>query len=320
MLHLQPPTQVICLITGIFLLASCGGGGGSTGTATPPATEVKVVTSEPVVTPVVVTPVQPVTGTAMGAGGLQTIALAAATDQHGFIQKGEGVFAGDYIGKLDSLGNSAGWDGAVTAGIASGGAIGYYQDDLLGTSTQTFEQNGWVAGNKDNAGGVGNFFRYVLLKKPAATYANSYMGVYANATNNGYVDVSTYSSIKFKLWGPAEMYQQPNLSPVVELILTGPKVAGCTATGSGGTEITKNLTANLKIGAASGYTVSLAGWTVKGVCGTDTSATAVQAVLSKLSRFVANIPSSSFNFTNATGSDPSLFPTGVNLGPIALIK
>ena len=61
------------------------------------------------------------------------------------------------------------------------------------------------------------------------------------------------------------MYEQANFNPVVEVVLAGPKVAGCAATGSGGTEITQNLTANLKTGAASAYKMLLWGFTVKGV-------------------------------------------------------
>ena len=258
----------------------------------------------------------------MGSGGPQALPLAVSNDQHAFIFTGDGVFAGDYIGKLDANGNHAGWDNASTNGIAKNGNIGYFQDALLsGASSQIVETggNGWVTGNIDNPGGVGGFFRYFILRAPAATFANSYMGLYANAPNNGTVDVSTYGNIKFKLWGPAEMYQL-SFSPTVQVILTGPKVAGCTATGSGGTEIIKNLVANQKIGAGSSYTMSLAGWTVNGVCGTDTNATAVNTVLSKLARVVVNVPGTSFNFTHAAPGDSTIFATGVNLGPIAFTK
>lgn len=259
----------------------------------------------------------------MGSAGPQTLPLAASGDQHGFIATGDGVFAGDYIGKLDANGNHAGWENASTNGIAKNGNIGYFQDALLsGTSSQIVETggNGWVTGNIDNPGGVGNFFRYFILRAPASTFANSYMGLYVNAPNNGTVDVSTYGNIKFKLWGPAEMYQNGNFNPTVQVILVGPKVEGCTATGSGGTEITKNLLANQKIGAGSSYTMSLAGWTVNGVCGADTNATAVNTVLSKLARVVVNVPGSSFNFTNAAPGDATIYATGVNLGPIAFTK
>jgi hypothetical protein len=112
------------------------------------------------------------------------------------------------------------------------------------------------------------------------------------------------------------MYEQSNFTPMVEMILTGPKVAGCTATGSGGTEISKTFPANLKIGAGSAYKLSLNGWTVKGLCGTDTSQTASASVLGALARVVVNLPGSSFNFTNANTGTPVSYSTGVNLGPI----
>jgi hypothetical protein len=93
-------------------------------------------------------------------------------------------------------------------------------------------------------------------------------------------------------------------------------VAGCTATGSGGTEISKNVTANLKIGAGSAYKVGLAGFTVKGVCGSDTSGTAVASVLSNLARVAFTVPASSFNFVNANPGTPVSYSSGINLGPI----
>ena len=257
----------------------------------------------------------------MGSAGPQTLPIAQSNDQHAFIMTGNAVFAGDYIGELDANNNHAGWTGARTAGIARNGNIGFFQDALITTGGgQVAEVNGWITGNIDNPGGVGNFFRYALLRGPASTFANSYMGLYVNAPNNGTVNVSSYGNMKFKLWGPAEMYQQSNLNPVVEIILAGPKVTGCTNTGSGGTEISKNITASQKIGAGSSYTTSLAGWTVKGVCGSDTNATAASTVLANLARFVVNVPGSSFNFTNPTGGDPTLFATGVNLGPIAFTQ
>ena len=143
------------------------------------------------------------------------------------------------------------------------------------------------------------------------------LGLFANAPNNGTVDVSSYGSIKFRLWGPAEMYQDNSFSPTLEMKLTGPKITGCTATGSGATEIKKTFVANQKIGAASTYTLSLAGWTVVGACGTDTTGTAVASVLSKLAQVVVTVPGTSFNFTHANvGGTQTTFTTGLNLGPI----
>ena len=189
----------------------------------------------------------------------------------------------------------------------------------MDSSAQKTDAGGWVASNVDNPGGIANIFKYYTFTGPASTFAASYMGLYVNAPNNGKVNVSTYANIKLRAWGPAGMYQQSNLNPTLELILTGPLVTGCSATGSGGTEISKMFVANQKIGAASEYKVSLAGtWTVKGVCGTDTSSSAVASVLSGLARVVVNVPASSFNFTNANAStSPAAYSTGVNLGPIS---
>lgn len=251
----------------------------------------------------------------MGSGGAVTLPVATAGDAVGFVLAGDGVFASDYVGAMDTNNLHASWTNAVTSG---NGNIGYFNDPAMSTATVKLDENGWIASGLDNPGGIGNFFRYFVFTGTAAPFANSYMGMFANSPNNGTVDVSTYGNIKLKLWGPAEMYQQSNFNPTVELILTGPKVAGCTATGSGGTEISKTFVANQKIGAGSSYKIPLAAWTVKGVCGSDSNATAVSAVLGSLARVVVNVPGSSFNFTNASAnSSPAAYATGVNLGPIA---
>jgi hypothetical protein len=252
----------------------------------------------------------------MGSGGPVTIPVATASDAFGFILTNDAIFAGDYIGPIDANGKRAMLAGATTTGAASNGNIGFYNDNLLSTSSQKLEEGGWVVGSIDNPGGVPNFFRYFVLNGPGSTFSSSFMGLFVNAPNNGTVNVSTYGNVKFKLWGPAEMYQQSNLNPTVEMIFAGPKVAGCTTTGSGGTEISKTFVANQKIGAGSSYKIPLAAWTVKGVCGSDTTATAVASVLSKLARVVFNVPASSFNFVNANpGATPS-YSSGINLGPI----
>jgi hypothetical protein len=253
---------------------------------------------------------------AAGSAGPVTLPLLTASYLGDFGSAGNGVFAGDYAGGVDANGNHATWATGTSRGVASNGNIGYFQDNTLSTSAQKLEENGWIAGLIDNAGGVPSFFRYFILTAPASTFTNSYMGLFANAPNNGTVDVSGFGSIKFRLWGPAEMYQG-SFSPTLEMKLTGPKVAACTATGSGATEIRKTFVANQKIGAASTYTLSLAGWTVAGLCGSDTNATAVASVLSKLAQVVVTVPGSSFNFTvaNAGGTTTS-YTTGLNLGPI----
>lgn len=247
-----------------------------------------------------------------------TLPLLTAALFGDFAGPGDGLFAGDYIGPVDANGNHAQWASATTNGAARNGNIGYFQDSALSTSPQKQEENGWVAGLTDNPLGVPSFFRYVILTAPASGFTNSYMGLYANAPNNGTVDVSSFGAIKFRLWGPAEMYQTAGLNPTLEMKLTGPQVAGCTATGSGATEIRKTFVADQKIGAASTYKLSLAGWSVVGVCGSDTNATAVASVLARLAQVVVTVPGTSFNFTKAnTGGTQVTFATGVNLGPIA---
>ncbi|MDO9073077.1 MAG: hypothetical protein Q7U73_07410 [Rubrivivax sp.] len=254
-------------------------------------------------------------GADMGAGGPQTLVLGTG-DSKGIFAAGEGIFAFDYRGSLDSLGNFAAWPGGRSDGTPGCGTIGYFNDTAMSTSPQKLDEGGWIVGTSLDPGGTPNFFRYFVLTAPSSTFSSSYMGLFANAPNNGTLDVSSFGSIKFRLWGPAEMYQQSNLNPVLEMVLSGPKVAGCTATGSGGTEIARNVTANLKIGADSAYKVGLAGFTVKGVCGTDSNATAVASVLSKLSRVAFTVPASSFNFVNANpGAAPS-YSSGLTLGPI----
>ncbi|MEY2688065.1 MAG: hypothetical protein RL375_2263 [Pseudomonadota bacterium] len=251
----------------------------------------------------------------MGSRGPQTLVLSTG-DSKGIFTAGEGIFAFDYKGGLDAIGNFASYTGGHSDGTPGGGTIGYFNDTAMSTSGQKLDEGGWIVGTSLDAGGTPNFFRYFVLLKPEPAFASSYIGVFANAPNDGTVDVSAFGSIKFRLWGPAEMYQQANLNPVLEMVLSGPKVAGCTTTGSGGTEIAKNLTANLKIGAGSAYKVGLAGFTVKGVCGTDTNATAVASVLSKLARVAFTVPASSFNWVNGNPGATTSYSSGVNLGPI----
>jgi hypothetical protein len=288
-IKLEPNVAGTLFVDNIYFSGTASGGGGAGNTCT--------------------------AGLEMGAGGAQTLALSAG-DSKGIFAAGEGIFAFDYKGSLDAQGNYAAWPTGRSDGTPSCGDIGYFNDSAMSNSAQKLDEGGWIVGTSLDPGGTPNFFRYFVLLKPETAFASSYIGLYANAPNNGTLDVSAFGSIKFRLWGPAEMYQQANLNPVVEMVLSGPKVAGCTATGSGGTEIAKNVTANLKIGAGSAYKVGLAGFTVKGLCGADTNGTAVASVLSKLSRVAFTVPASSFNFLNANpGATPS-YSSGINLGPI----
>jgi hypothetical protein len=277
----------------IKVLAAAGGGGGGT---TPP-------------------------GADMGSGGPQTLTVATGDVKTGdggntMFVAGEGLFSVNVVGSAEPNPphNLAAWPNAKTANFASitgisGGDIGYFQDDVnLSTSSQKVSEGGWVAGTALAPLGVPNFFRFFELKGPVSN--DAYMGLYVNAPNNGTVNVSSFSKIKVKVWGPAPMFLQANLNPVLEVTLTGPKVAGCT-TGSGGSEITQNLTADQKNGAGGFYTLPLSGFTVKGLCGGDSGAA---DVLAKLARVVVTVPGTSFNYTNIDGNGN--FQTGLNLGPV----
>ncbi len=259
----------------------------------------------------------------MGAGGTQALTVATADVKTGdggntMFVAGEGLFAVNYVGSAETTApfNLAAWPGAKTTNFTgvtgvAGGSIGYFQDDAnLSSSTQKVDELGWVAGTALSPNGVPSFFRVFVLKGAVASTA--YMGLYVNAPNNGTVDTSSFSKIKFKVWGPAPMFERANFNPVLEMTLTGPKVAGCT-TGSGGTEITQTFTANRKDGAGGFYTLPFNGFTVKGLCGTDTNANAVANVRANLARVVVVVPGTSFNYTNLDGGN---YATGVNLGPV----
>jgi hypothetical protein len=274
----------------IKLLAAAGGGGGNT------------------------TP-----GAEMGAGGPQTLTVATGDVKTGdggntMFVAGEGLFSVNYVGSAEATPpfNLAAWPNAKTANFGSvtgiaGGDIGYFQDDVnLSNSSQKVDEGGWIAGTAIAPNGVPNFFRYFVLKGPVSN--DAYMGTYVNAPNNGTVNVSSFSKIKIKVWGPGPMFER-SFNPELQITLTGPKVAGCT-TGSGGSEISQNLTANLKNGAGGFYTLPLSGFTVKGLCGSDSSAA---NVLANLARVVVTVPGTSFNRTEISDGN---YTTGVNLGPI----
>jgi hypothetical protein len=276
----------------------------------------------------------------MGSGGAQTMTMYPASGAPAcglpaqplcLFATGDYIFAGDYKGGVEALtGRFATFVGAQTVAPAvfpsalAGGAIGHYNDPAIDTSPQKLAAEGWVTGTASDYAGSPNFFYQYVLTKPAATFASSYMGVYVNAPQNGTVDVSARSNMKLRIWGPGQMYQNNiptsaymSLNPALNLTLAGPKIAGC-ASGSGGSEITKNLTAISTIGGATEYTVSLAGWTLVGAgCGGDASAA---DVLKHVARVVVNVPGTSFNFTNPNGTagvDATAYATGVNIGAIS---
>jgi hypothetical protein len=296
-IKLEPNAAGTLYVDNIYFWGTPGGGGGGTGCAD------------------------------AGCGGPQTLAIATGnvrTPNGGitFFVANEGIFAIDYEGSAEPNPpfNRAGWPGARTVNYpgvtnAAGGSIGYFQDDAtLTNSSQKVEEGGYVSGSILDANGAPNFFRYFIMRGPAFT--NSYMGLFVNAANNGTVDVSAFSRIKFRLWGPRSMYELSYSPAGIEVTLAGPRVPGCT-TGSGGTEIAQTFTADQKIGAASEYRLPMSGFTVKGVCGTDTNATAVASVRSRLASVIVTVPGTAFNFTLAEPStNPPVYAIGMNLSVI----
>jgi hypothetical protein len=256
---------------------------------------------------------------AMGSAGPQAMPVEVTNDLHDFISAGDAVFSSDYIGTLDGNNRHAAWANASTRGVAQNGNIGFFQDPLLDIgSSQIVTSTGWVSGRIDGPASVPNFFRVFVFKKPAATFAASYMGLYVNAPNNGTVNAIGFDRIKFKLWGPAEMYQK-TLSPVIQIILSGPKVQGC-QTLSEGTELIQDFTADQKFGAGSKYMLSLSNFRVNGLCGNDTQQTALVNVLSQLARVSVKVNGNNFNFQEPLPNDTSQFATGINFGGIAFTQ
>lgn len=252
----------------------------------------------------------------MGSGGAQTMPREVTNDLHDFISAGDAVFAADYIGTLDGNNRHASWVNASSRGVAQNGNIGFFQDALLdGPNAQITTTTGWVSGRIDGPASVPNFFRVFVFKQPANIFSNSYLGMYVNAPNNGHIDARSFGGIKFKLWGPAEMYQK-SFSPNLQMILSGPRIQGCT-TLSGGTELIQDFSANQKFGAGSTYQLALVNFRVNGLCGNDTNETAITNVLSQLARVAVKVSGDNFNFQEPLPSDSSQFATGINFGGVA---
>jgi hypothetical protein len=256
----------------------------------------------------------------MGSAGPQSMPIEVTNDLHDFISAGDAVFASDFIGTLDGNKRHAAWTNAATRGVASNGNIGFFQDPLLDVGgSQIVTSTGWVSGKIDGPASVANFFRVFVFRNPASFFSGSYIGLYVNARNNGTVDATNYKNIRFKLWGPAEMYQKSYV-PALQIILSGPKVQGCATTQSGGTELVLDFSATQKLGAGSSYSLPLDAFRVNGLCGTDTNANASSRVLSQLARVSMKVPGSSFNFQEPLPNDATQFATGINLGSIAFSR
>ena len=204
-----------------------------------------------------------------------------------------GDFAVDYVGDLFT----------PSAKTSGGGDIGFFFDPRL-TAAQSYDYAG-VAGAAQDPGGVHNFYYGKGLTGMAIT--NAYMGAFVKAPNNGTVDVSTYTNLKVRVWGPDQLFRAGTF-PALTVVLQGPPVAGC-GSNSGASEISRTFN-TITQGAASEYTLPLNSFTMKFSCNGQT----VAQVLQSISQF--NILLEGTNIQYVNDQPGSAYGNGLNIGPI----
>ena len=208
-----------------------------------------------------------------------------------------GIYADDYVGALPATSKSA-----------QGGDVGFFFDPrfVLGT-TATYDFGG-VVGAAQDPQGVHNFFYGLGLNAPAIT--DAFFGGFVNAPGNGTVNVATFTNIRLRFWGPAELFEQ-SFTPAIQVVLAGPTVGGC-GSNSGRSEIQTIINAAQKIGAGSLYTLPLNGFTLKFACSGETTVAQVLANIAQvnISLIGANIQ---YVIKDPNGT---AYPNGLNIGPI----
>ncbi len=209
-----------------------------------------------------------------------------------------GIFAAEYSGNLAVAGS---------AKSNLGGEIGFYfAPELFNTKAYDFGGIGTLA---ENPGGVPNFYFGFGLKPPAIT--NAYFGAYVNAPGNGTVDVSGFTNLRANFWGPQEAFEK-SFTPQVTVLLTGPAVAGCSASPSGRSYVQTTVPA-LKIGAASSYAIPLSSFTLQVACSGETT---VAQVLKNVAQVHYQLNATSIQYTVPDVSTPAAYPNGLNVGPV----
>ncbi len=207
-----------------------------------------------------------------------------------------GIFANDYTGDL-----------FVNARSAQGGDIGVFFDPRLPTAAAApgYEYAG-VAGNAQNPGGVPNFYQGFGLRGTPIT--DAYYGAFVKSPANGVVDVSGYTSLKLRVWGPDQLFQA-NSFPRLRVVLQTPAVTGCTSN-SGGSELTASFQTTTQ-GAASEYTLALSGFTVQVACSGETAA----QILANIAQLNILLEGTNIQYRNNQPGDA--FGNGLNVGPIS---
>jgi hypothetical protein len=205
-----------------------------------------------------------------------------------------GGFALDFLGDLFT----------PTAKTSAGGDFGFFFDPRL-TAAQAYDYAG-VAGAAQDPGGVHNFYYGKGLNGPAIT--DAYMGAFVKAPNNGTVDVSTFTNLKLRVWGPDQLFQAGTF-PALTVVLQGPPVAGC-GSNSGASEISRTFN-TVTQGAASEYTLPLSSFTMKFSCNGQT----IAQVLQSIAQF--NILLEGTNIQYVNNQPGNAYGNGLNIGPIS---
>jgi Bacterial Ig-like domain len=208
-----------------------------------------------------------------------------------------GIFSAEYSGNLAIAGS---------AKSNLGGDVGFYFDPRL-ASTKLYDFGGFGT-LAENPGGVPNFYYGLGLNKPAIT--DAYFGAFVNSPGNAAVDVSGFTNVLLKFWGPAELFEK-GFTPAVRILLTGPVVSGC-GSDSGRSEIQATVN-GLKIGAGSSYSLPLSSFTTKFACSGETSAA---QVLSKVAQVHFQLVNANIQYSVADTGTPVAYPNGLNIGPI----
>lgn len=204
-----------------------------------------------------------------------------------------GDFAVDYVGDLFT----------ANAKTSSGGDFGFFFDPRL-TAAQSYDYAG-VAGAAQDPGGVHNFYYGKGLTGMPIT--DAYLGAFVKAPNNGTVDVSTFTNLKLRVWGPDQLFRAGTF-PALTVILQGPPVAGC-GSNSGATEISRTFN-TITQGAASEYTLPLSSFSMKFSCNGQT----IAQVLQSISQFNILLEGTNIQYVNNQPGDA--YGNGLNIGPI----
>jgi hypothetical protein len=212
-----------------------------------------------------------------------------------------GIFAADYRGSLDP---AAGKPPLTTLC----GDIGFFYDPRFANTAQY--SFGGISNQVVNPGGINNFYYGFGLKLPAIT--DGYFGAYVNAPANGIANVSSFTNLRFTLWGPAELFEK-SFTPKIQVVMAGPAVAGC-GSNSGRSEVQAPLVTAQKIGAASNYVVPLSSFTIKFACSGETT---VAEVLAKVAQVNFSLTGTNIQYSVPDTSTPPAYANGLNVGPIS---